>query len=305
MKKAILILNLGITLLFFSCGPSMEEKRRAESTSDTTSVGFTSSTAAVENNKDTSRKFIRTADLKFKVKSVISSTYTIEDIAAHQGGFVTYTNLTSNTDNVTTTAVSADSSLETTYYTATNTMTIRVPNTRLDTTLKEISANIDYLDYRIIKADDVALQILANSLTQKRSAKNEERLKNAILSQAKKLNETTNAEELLLSKQEQADMAKISNLALIDQISFSTVNLIIYQRQSIKRELILNVRNIDAYEPGFGSQILESMMFGWDILEAFIVFLTKLWGLFVFAIAVYILYRIVKHQSGKKHGQGG
>ena len=56
---------------------------------------FVSSTAAVENNKDSTRKFIRTADLKFKVKDAIRSTYDIENIIVKQGGFVTYTNLAS------------------------------------------------------------------------------------------------------------------------------------------------------------------------------------------------------------------
>ena len=137
--------------------------------------------------------------MKFKVKSVIKSTYDIENITNKLGGFVTYTNLSSIINNVTTIAVSADSSLETTYYTVTNSIILRVPNTKLDTTLKEISKNIDYLDFRIIKAEDVALQILSNNLTQKRSAKNEERLTNAIDNKGKKLNETTTAEEILLS----------------------------------------------------------------------------------------------------------
>ena len=214
MQTIKIILGLGLSILLFGCSQSSDESNSMAQ--DSTSNAFISSSAAVENVKDTTRRFIRSADLKFKVKSVIKSTYDIEEITNRQGGFVTFTNLTSNIDNTTTTAVSADSSLETTYYTVTNSITLRVPNTKLDTTIKEISNNIDYLDFRIIKAEDVALQILSNNLTQKRSAKNEERLTNAIDNRGKKLNETTVAEEILLSKQEQADNAKISNLSLTD-----------------------------------------------------------------------------------------
>jgi len=296
MKSTKIILGLGLAISLFGCGRADHEQMESKAMADSTSNAFISSSAAVENGKDTTRRFIRTADLKFKVKSVIKSTYDIENITNRQGGFVTFTNLTSNINNVTNTAVSADSSLETTYYTVTNSITLRVPNTKLDTTLKEISNNIDYLDYRIIKAEDVALQILSNNLTQKRSAKNEERLTNAIDNRGKKLNETTVAEEILLSKQEQADNAKISNLSLTDQIKFSTINLSIYQRQTIKRELISNDKNIDAYEPSFGNKILEALIFGWDILETFIVFLTKLWGLFLFVIVVYFVYKKYGHK---------
>jgi hypothetical protein len=296
MQTTKIILGLGLVITLFGCGRADHEQMEKSVMADSTSNAFISSSAAVENGNDTTRRFIRTADLKFKVKSVIKSTYDIENITNRQGGFVTYTNLTSNINNVTTTAVSADSSLETTYYTVTNSITLRVPNTKLDTTLKEISNNIDYLDFRIIKAEDVALQILSNNLTQKRSAKNEERLTNAIDNREKKLNETTVAEEILLSKQEQADNAKISNLSLTDQIKFSTINLSIYQRQTIKRELISNDKNIDAYEPGFGTKLLDALKYGWDILETFIVFLTKLWGLFLFAIVVYFIYKKYGHK---------
>jgi Domain of unknown function (DUF4349) len=296
MRTPKIILGLGLLILTFSCSRQGREEAEKGTVADSISNAFISSSAAVENGRDSTRRFIRTAELKFKVKSVIKSTYDIEDITNRQGGFVTYTNLTSDINNVTTIAVSADSTLETTYYTVTNSIKIRVPNTKLDTTLKEISRNIDYLDYRIIKAEDVALQILSNNLIQKRSAKNQERLANAIDKKGKKLNETTNAEELLLDKQEQSDNAKISNLSLTDQIEFSTINIFIYQRQTFKRELILNDKNVDAYDPSFGSKILESLKFGWDILETFLVFLTKLWGLFLFAILVYILYKKYGHR---------
>lgn len=71
------------------------------------------------------------------------------------GGFVTFTNLTGAINIDSSRAVSVDSSLETTYFTVANSIIIRVPNTELDTTLKEISKNVKYLDYRIIKAEDV------------------------------------------------------------------------------------------------------------------------------------------------------
>ncbi len=250
-----------------------------------------SSSAAVENGKDSTRKFIRTADLKFKVKNVIRSTYDIENITSRQGGFVTYTNLKSEINSQVTTPVSADSSLETTHYSVTNTLTLRVPNTRLDSTLKEIAANIDHLDYRIIKADDVALQLTANSMAQRRAARSEQRITNAIDNRGRKLEETTIAEGTVLNRQEQQDNAQLSSLSLKDQISFSTVNLEIYQRQTVRRELIGNDKNIDAYETGFGSKIWEALKAGWGILEAFFVFLAGIWGLLLLAVVAYFIWR--------------
>ncbi len=300
MKTNRIILAVAVAFTFFGCANADRNRMESKAAADTSANAFISSTAAVEKNKDTTRKFIRTADLKFKVRSVIKSTYNIEDITAKQGGFVIYTKLASNLDYTNTVPVSADSSLETTYYTVNNTITLRVPNTKLDSTLKLISMNIEYLDYRVIKAEDVALQILSNNLTQRRAAKNEERLTNAIDSKGKKLKETTSAEEMVVSKQEQADNAKIANLSLTDQIKFSTINLTIYQRQTVKRELIPNNKNIDAYEPGFGSKIVESIKFGWTILETIFIFLTRLWGVFLIGIVAYLVYRFIKNKQQKK-----
>jgi hypothetical protein len=300
MKTIRIFLLSGIIISLFGCGaPNREEKSESASFNDTTTAAYISSSAAMETNKDSDRKFIRTADLKFKVKNVIKATYTIEDITVQQGGFVTFTSLNSQVDNVVNTPISEDSILETTYFSVINTITIRVPNTRLDTTLKLISQHIDYLDYRIIKAEDIALQLLSNNLTQKRVAKSEQRISNAIDNRGKKLKETTTAEELLINKQEQADNAKISNLSLTDQVNFSTISLYLYQRQTIRRELIANNINIDAYEPGFGKKMLEALKKGWNILETLFLFLCSMWSLIIVGIIAYLLYKKYKSELRK------
>ena len=302
--KLLSTLSIAIVFLLIAACKSGNSKESANA-ADSTKVSFdaaysnVSSSAAVISKKDSSRKFVRTADLKFKVKSVVKSSYDIEDIVNRQGGFVTLTNLASNVDKVSNAQVSEDSTLETTYYNVTNTITIRVPNNKLDTTLKEIARNIDYLDYRIIKADDVALQILSNELTQKRAAKNETRLANAIDSKGKRLNETSAAEEVLLSKQEAADNAKIANLTLLDQVNFSTININIYQRQTLKREMICTNKSTKEYEPNFGIKILSSLTYGWDILESFIVFVVKLWGLFLLGLIAFLVYRTYSKKQKK------
>lgn len=306
MKKVKSFLGLVLIIVLCGCGVKTNDQQQSDASYEAQEEelaltaaapnGLVSSSAAVVNPKDTTRKFIRTADLKFKVKNVIQSTYDIENITSRQGGFVTSTELTSDISHTTETAVSADSTLEATYYTVTNSMTIRVPNAKLDTTLKEIARNIDFLDYRTIKAQDVALDILANNLTQKRLKKNEGRLIDAIDNRGKKLNETANAEELLLNKQEEADNAKVSNMSLADQINFSTINLLIYQRQDVKYELVSNNKDIDAYTPSFGSKLLDSLRFGWDILDEFLNFLVKSWGILLFAVIVYFFYKIYRRK---------
>lgn len=259
---------------------------------------FMSSSAAVV--KDSTRKFIRTADIKFRVKDVLGATYQIENVVNRFDGFVTYTNLKSDVAYTEETQVSADSTLETTYFTVVNNITLRVPNSQLDTTLKSIAGLVDFMDYRIIKADDVALDILANQMEQKRLDRHQKRLTDAIDRKGKQLEETDNSEDNLLRKQEQGDASKIETMRLTDKIEFSTVNLDIYQRQEIRRELLGNQKNIAAYEPSFLLKLKEALLFGWNMLEAILLFVVRIWGFLAFALAAYFIYRFFSRRRISK-----
>lgn len=110
------------------------------------------SSSATKQHSDTSKKFIRTAEIKFRVKNVQKATINIEDIAAKHGGYVTYTNLQATNSYTSTTPISEDSVLETMYYTVVNDMVLRVPDHALDTAIREIALYIDFLNHRIIRA---------------------------------------------------------------------------------------------------------------------------------------------------------
>ena len=296
MKRNFFALTV-VGCVVFSCGPSkreMESKEQAKQDSVVAANGFVSSSAAVVNKKDTTHKFIRTADVKCRVKSVIKSTVVIEDFAIQQNGFVTLSYLTQDVSRHMVVPISQDSSLETTYYVAKNNLIIRVPNTKLDTFLKQVATQIEFLDYRIIKANDVGLQLLENKITQQRIKKHEERLTKAIDEKGKKLIETSLAEENVLNKQEQADNAMISNLSLSDQINYSTVSIQLYQKETVKRELTENEKNTKAYEPNLLHKITEALTNGWYILEAILLFLVNAWTFLVIAVIVYIVYRKYK-----------
>ncbi len=287
-KIVLTLLALGLVL---SCKESASKENAAymeEAVTDSTSV--ISSSAAVE-NKNSNRKFVRTADVKFKVKNVAKSTYAIEDATTKFGGFVTYTNLQSNIHSEDRTKVSQDSTLVTTKYKVDNNITIRVPNTKMDTVIKTIAKQIHFLDYRIIKADDVSLQMLSNELAQKRSNSSEKRLENAIDSKGKKLNQVVKAEETLEAKKEQNDASKLQNLSLQDQVNFSTLTLNIYQDESIKQEMVANEKSINAYRPNIGLQIWDSVKTGWFILEHIVSFVVVLWPFVLIGFLGFLVYK--------------
>ena len=300
MKKTPAIgLALLLVTIAYSCkdgaaeSPITEESTPTmeESVSENSDAKVATSSSAAVEPKNSKRKFVRTADIKFKVKNVPKSTYAIEDATTKFGGFVTYTNLESNVSNKDETKVSPDSTLVTTKYNVENNITIRVPNTRLDTVIKTIAKQIDFLDFRVIKADDVTLQMLSNQMAQNRSTNSEKRIEKAIDEKGKKLNNIIDAEDHLDNKKEQNDASKIENLSLKDQVNFSTLTLQIYQRESVKQEMVANEKSINAYRPNIGLQIWDSLKTGWFMLEGIIAFVVQLWGIALIACLGYFGYK--------------
>jgi len=278
-----------ITAVLFSC---KKADTTAEATADYALTDSTavSSSAAVE-KKDSKQKFIRTADIKFKVKNVVRSTYAIENAVQKFGGFVTYTNLQSTVHDQIKTKISQDSTLETTKFTVENNITIRVPNTQLDTVIKTIAKQIDFMDFRVIKADDVSLKLLSNQLSQKRSATTEKRVEKAIDEKGKKINDIMEAENALASQKEANDNKTIEHLSMQDQVNFSTVTLQLYQNETIKQEITAGEKDSAYYKPNLGIQIIDSLKSGWYILQSILVFFINLWPFILLSLGGFFLYK--------------
>jgi len=258
---------------------------------------YISSSAAMENPNDSTRKMIRTANIRFKVNDVIQATYMIENIVVNNSGFVEKSDLTSRINNTKTTTIKKDSTLVTTYYTVLNSLILRVPNTKLDATLKEIAQLIDFMDFRIIEAKDVTLDLLSKKMEQIRLEQFESRMVNAIDSKGKRLNDVTGAEESLLRKQQQADEAKLANLQILDKINFSTITLSLYQNQSIKYDVIVKEQKIKPYTTPFGVRFVEALKFGWVMLESICLFFVDIWPVVLIAVLAFFGVKYFKKRK--------
>lgn len=320
MKKVLPALFVSLVVFFvISCGPSAREQSEslmekpettaqyaaqdaiADSMASPAPAEAISSSAAVENGTDTNRKYIRTADLKFRVPNVIKATYKIEDITKLNNGFVELSNLSSNVDYEENKSLTADSTLIITHFTLNNSMTLRVPNTKLDTTLKQIAPLVEFMDYRVIKATNVALDLLTNRLTQRRAQKHEERLSKVVDDKASKGTDVTSAAESMLYSQEKADMALISNFTLKDQINFSTITLQLYQRQSVKCSVVANEKSFRAYESGFWAKAWDALQIGFDIFKEIILFLIKIWWFILVLVVVFLVYPRIRKRKMPIH----
>lgn len=294
IKIGVAVLLVALAL---SCKQGDYHSEEAAASEEAVSASESGESKTVENlskNKVPERKLVRTADIKFKVKNVAQSTYAIENAVNRYGGLIVNNNLQSHISQTNRTKVSRDSILETSKYIVENNITLRIPNRSLDTVVKAIAKEIQYLDYRVIKADDVALQMLSNQLAQQRNTTHNTRLANSIDQKGKKLNQITDAEENLLGKNENSDNAAIQNLSLQDQVNFSTITLAMYQNETMRSELVAIGKTPGDYG-NFGLEIWDGIKNGWFILERLIAFVVQLWSLFVIGgIAIFVFRRYLK-----------
>ncbi len=287
ISKSVMLALVFATAIY-SC-KNAQNDAAAEAAQDSTAVesSIASSNAARE-PKNSNKKFIRTADIKFRVKNVPTATYAIENAVSKFGGYVTFTDLKSEIIDKESVKINQESTLEITRYSVVNQLLIRVPNTQLDTVIKLIAKQIDFLDSREIKADEVSLKLIENELSQVRKSKHQTRLTKAIDTKGKKLKDIVAAENDLEAKKTETDNNKIENSLLHDQINFSTITLNIYQKESIKQDLIANPK---VYREDFGSRIIGGLKTGWYMIETIIAFFIQMWAVFLIGFVGYCLYK--------------
>jgi Domain of unknown function (DUF4349) len=244
----------------------------------------------VSEPKNTERKIIRTAQMRFKAAKTDNATYKVEKIAKQFGGYVTESQMNSSIVSSKEVAVSNDSVLQLTQYQLENAMVVRVPNHQLDTFLTEMSRIYVFLDHRRISADDVTLAYLSSHMKAKIRERAAQRIQNATDSKGKRLDDIVNAETATTQLHDEAIEQQIANAEKDFNIQYSLVNLNIYQDMDIVKTMKANP-SLYAYNPPFFTRFKEAVASGWAmVLELFLGFIS-IWYLFLLGGLGWFLFR--------------
>jgi hypothetical protein len=300
-----IIANITLAIVLFSCSPSREEKSMSgdynyaedvvQSKMDSTSPNMLNSSAVIGATKDSSHVFMRNADIKFSVKDVSKATRNIEHIIRKYDGFITYTNLAGTKIKNNSIRVTEDSVTNVYNSNMWNEITLRVPNTNLDSALIEMDKLVDFLDSRTITADDVKLKLVAAQLNTRRNQKMLGKLDKTIDKQGKKLPETIDGLNTLDYTQLVQDEQHLNLLDLKDKVSYCTVKLYIYQPQTTTYETVMFPSEIKPYTPSFATKMGEAGNFGWYILQGILMFFVAIWSfVFVFLVIWFIAKWLIK-----------
>lgn len=250
------------------------------------------SSAAVVSKIDTIRKFIRTAELNFKVKDVYKATHKIEDLTKDFGGFVTESNLNNDIINTSTKSVSADSSVLITEYVLKTKLELRVPQNQLDSFLRSLTPLVEFINKRVVSANDIHIDLLKSQLEQLRNQSFVEETNNI---------KTKGISTRLATLQAQAssDAAKIDKLMILDKVEFSTVSIEIYQQSEVRYEMIANNYS-NRYDPGFGTRVWSSVKTGFIVIQELFLFAIKFWGIILLGFCIYFFAMFIHKKFKRK-----
>lgn len=288
MKKLKPIIWVMMILLLASCGgvDGLKKDTTYNNTKgDSNQTEVLESDLNLDEHKD--KKFIQTADIKYKVKDVFKTTMTIEDVVAKHQGFIAYTNLQNNIQTTNSHQVSEDSSLMITSYIMENQLSIRVPSKNLQKFLRALNQTVDFPNHRIIEAKDVSLDILGQALTQKRLEDYGDRTKNVNLKDSLKQAQNIT----LLDNQSNIDENILAQKRIEAQIKFSTIEMYIYQNPKITKEMLAIVPDYPTYEPAFSSQLQKALNVAINICKYTLLVLVAVSPFILFGFLIYLIYK--------------
>ncbi len=222
---------------------------------------------------------VRMVEYKAKVPNVFSCMTKLSFITNKYGGYISSDQVKNNQLNKTSKKVKEDSSLLITQYYTSNTIVLRIPHFYLDTALKEISENLEFIDYKFSKVNDSFIGIYTAS------------------SYLQRLNQSY-SEGISFQKWE----GEINYDKLIDEYTsnYGAVILSIYQNPEIRVEKIGIPRLMEEYKTPFLVQTRIELGHGLKLISKFWFFTLRYWPILTLMLLILIVIWI-NHDTKKSY----
>jgi hypothetical protein len=272
MKK--ILICCVITIAAFGCS---SDKRSYERSADSTQSNLEAVDSLAE------AKVIKTADMRFKVKNVQETKENLSAVIKGEGGMVAEFSVNSVVQRTEQVKYSADSLLDLTSYGTEGLIVARIPSDKLDDFTNKVAKLAVFIDSQSMKQDDQSMVYLSNKLKSRNRVEAVEQLNKHA---TKKSN---NVETSLNVKDDYVDR-KIENLAIDNQVKYSTITLNFYQPNTVKKLMVGN-DNLYDYRPGFLNRFWMSIQNGWTIFKEFLLLLATIWVWILIGTVGYIFYK--------------
>jgi hypothetical protein len=240
-----------------------------------------SSSAVAPSYTDGDRKFIRTAQVNFRVKDVYASALAIEDAVAGQGGFVVNNSIGSSVQRTQRRPIGDGKVSELAEYVVNGQLMVRVPSNKTQDFLRSIASQVSFLDHRNFNARDAQFDLLRQQLEAKRNQETQEEL-GAAAREGGKLSHKTEAIAARNETKAARDRARIAQKEFEDQIEFSTIQLSIYQLPAVRETVVADIDELFRQNrPALGGRLVEALRSGWTGMLDLLVSSAALWPLWI------------------------
>jgi hypothetical protein len=272
MKKFLVLLF--VCAAFLGCN---SEKTSFGDTADNTSASLESSDTTL------TEKIVKTADMRFRVKSVQQTKEKLSAAIKAEKGTVAHFSVQSNIQRSEKVRYSADSLVELTSYRTEGSITARVPSDKIDEFTNKVAKMAVFVDQQSMTMDDQSIAYLDNKL------KNENRVE-AVEQLNKHANKKSNNVETALYLKDSYVDKKIQNMLIDAQVSYSTITLSFYQDNTLQKLVVENDR-LEDFRPDFFHRLWLNFQNGWMIFMELILAVANLWMLIVLFALGYFTYK--------------
>ncbi|MBK8802893.1 MAG: DUF4349 domain-containing protein [Fibrobacteres bacterium] len=241
------------------------------------------------------RAFVRSADLRFRCRSVMQATDRIERIVANNGGYVELNDLRSQIRDRREKLFGNDSVVAILSVDVWNHMQLRVPNDRLDTVLAAIVPLVAFLDNRTIRAQNVGLELRRADREKKRMEKASARVQN-LTENPGKVRDLAELEQEALRREERADAAVDRSEGLREQVELSSVQIALYQHPETRLDTLQRPMEQTWQEP-FSKHVSRALLAGWTSFLGLVLWVVAhwlQWAILTAAILAFLRWRRTK-----------
>lgn len=245
-----------------------------------------------------SKKIIKTADVKYKVKNVKASTKDVHKLIEKLGGYISQEDF--KTEDVATVEqeVIGDSMVKKVEYRISNQIVIRIPTKNFEKFLNITGKNAVSVDYKNVKAMDVTEKYVDLSTRLQTKKTIEKRYIDILRNKAKTMHDVLEAEEKIRMLREEIEAVEGKLKYLSNQVKFSTINLNLYQESLFRMEKSAYYEH-QGDVVSFWDELGDSFSSGWDLILDFILGFVHIWP-FSIPITIVVIWAIRKFKHRKK-----